>query len=291
MSLNLFLRTPAKVNPVLEVLGRRPDGFHELALVFQAVALYDELRMEEGGSGLRLEVEGSTLPADDSNLVLRAARLFAKEALGKEPGVRIGLTKRIPMAAGLGGGSSDAAATLLGLDRLFKTGWGPAKLQPLAAQLGSDVAFFLKGGTALGTGRGEIIEPWDSPASWSLVLVKPAEGLSTPSVYGSGKALFTGGEKARAFRQVAADGRADRIGRALFNGLEPAALFLLPLIGKVREALEKAGSLGVLVSGSGPTVFGVAENADHAERIRGSLEGRGWEVWAVQAVPDGVQFI
>lgn len=289
--MTLHLRTPAKVNPVLEVLGKRPDGFHELALVFQAVDLYDEIQLQEGGDGVRLEVEGADLPADDSNLVLKAAQLFSREAMGGKTSVRVHLKKRIPLAAGLGGGSSDAAATLLGLNELFKTGWGVEKLQPLAAQLGSDVAFFLTGGTALGTGRGEIIEPWESPAEWSLVLVKPAEGLSTPSVYKSGKALFTSGEKAKAFRAAAQMEDLGWIGRSLFNGLEPAALFLLPAIDGIKQALAKAGSLGTLVSGSGPTVFGIAEDPEHAERIKSDLSGRGWEVWASRAVPDGAQIL
>jgi 4-diphosphocytidyl-2-C-methyl-D-erythritol kinase len=290
LSQNLFLRTPAKVNPVLEVLGKRPDGFHELALVFQAIDLYDEIRIEEGGQGIRLEVEGSALPADDSNLVMKAVRLFAHDVLRGSIDIRIRLKKNIPMAAGLGGGSSDAAATLLGLDRLFKTDLDLKKLMPLAAQLGSDVAFFLTGGTALGRGRGEIIEPWEATAPWSLVLVKPQEGLSTPSVYRSGKAVFTSGERAQSFRQVALKGDPALIAKALFNGLEPAALSLLPLIGEIREALVKAGSLGVLVSGSGPTVFGVAQDPDHALKIRDQLSGQGWDIWTAQAIPNAVQF-
>lgn len=287
----LRLRTPAKVNPVLEVLGKRVDGFHELVLVFQAVELYDEIELEEKGKGIRLEVEGSDLPVDGSNLVVKAADLFAREVLGAEIGLSIRLKKNIPMAAGMGGGSSDAAATLLGLDRWFKTGCELARLQSLAAQLGSDVAFFLTGGTALGSGRGEVIEPWESKADWHLVLVKPREGLSTPSVYKSGKAVFTPGEKAKTFREVARTGDPVRIGQALFNGLEPAALFLLPLIGGIEEALRKAGCLGALVSGSGPTVFGVAQDGAHAKKIAASLAGRGWDVWTARTVGAGVQFL
>lgn len=295
MRASLFLRTPAKVNPVLEVLGKRPDGFHELALVFQAIDLYDEIRLEEGGQGIRLEVEGASgdppLPADDSNLVMKAVRLFAHDVLRGSIDIRIRLKKNIPMAAGLGGGSSDAAATFLGLDRLFKTDLDLKELMPLAAQLGSDVAFFLTGGTALGRGRGEIIEPWEATEPWSLVLVKPKEGLSTPAVYRSGKALFTSGDRAQAFRQVVQKNDPALVGKALFNGLEPAALSLLPLIGEIREALERAGSLGVLVSGSGPTVFGVARDPDHALKIRDQLSGQGWDLWTVRTIPNAVQFL
>ena len=168
------LRTPAKINPVLEVLGKRADGYHELALVFQAIGLYDELDFSEDRQGLRLEISESpaSLAADDSNLIVKAAKLFFREVLKEKRGVRIRLKKRIPLAAGLGGGSSDAAATLLGLDQLFQTQAGETRLGALAAELGSDVPFFLKGGTALGRGRGEKITSWPPGPEMHLVLVE-----------------------------------------------------------------------------------------------------------------------
>jgi 4-diphosphocytidyl-2-C-methyl-D-erythritol kinase len=289
LTASITLRTPAKINPVLEVLGKRADGYHELALVFQAVGLYDELEFFEDGQGLHLDILESPVPlaADDSNLILKAAKLFFGEILKEERGVRIRLKKKIPLAAGLGGGSSDAAATLVGLDRLFKTQAGEKKLGVLAAQLGSDVPFFLTGGTALGRGRGELITAWPAGPEISLILVKPPEGLSTPAVYRSGKAVMTGGEKAQHFQAILQRSDLREIGRSLFNGLEPAAFSLMPEVERIKQKLLDLGALGALVSGSGPTVFGIAENLSTAQKIGQSLEGKGYSVFVVSTVPGG----
>jgi 4-diphosphocytidyl-2-C-methyl-D-erythritol kinase len=289
MSASITLRAPAKVNPVLEVLGKRADGYHELALVFQTVGLYDELDFSESPRGLQLEILESPLPlaADHSNLILQAARLFFTEILREERGVQIRLRKKIPLAAGLGGGSSDAAATLLGLDRLFQTQAGPGKLGALAAQLGSDVPFFLTGGTALGTGRGEKITSWARGPEITLVLVKPEEGLSTPAVYQSGKAVMTKGDMARDFEAILREADVAKMGRALFNGLEPATFFLRPDVETVKNQLLQAGAWGALVSGSGPTVFGVAENPSQGRHIGKEMEGKGHSVFVVPTVPTG----
>lgn len=287
------LRTPAKVNPVLEVLQKRADGYHDLDLVFQAVSLYDELILEKIPSCVEFRVEPPLpgLADDDSNLVVKAAKLFLTEVLADKGGVRIVLKKQIPLAAGLGGGSSDAAATLLGLEALYTSGCGKEKLRDMAARLGSDVVFFLEGGTALGTGRGEILEPWPAGPSWNLVLVKPPEGLSTPSVYRSGKAAFTDGKRARAYQDAAHRGEPREIARSLFNGLEPAAGFLLPLVLKIRDELVGSGALGALVSGSGPTVFGVVENAAAAQSLAQKFNRTGWTALAAQTVTKGVEFL
>ena len=290
MTPSITLRTPAKINPVLEVLGKRADGYHELALVFQAIGLYDELEFSEEGQGPRLEILESpgSLATDDTNLILKAVKLFCGEILKEERGVRIRLKKKIPLAAGLGGGSSDAAATLLGLDRLFKAQAGETRLKALAAQLGSDVPFFLTGGTALGEGRGEKITPWAPGPEVSLILVKPPEGLSTPAVYRSGKAVITGGEKARDFQAILRGGNLREIGRSLFNGLEPAAFFLMPAVEAIKKQLLQAGAIGALVSGSGPTVFGLAESLPQAEKIRLGLEGQGYSMFVTQTVSTGI---
>jgi 4-diphosphocytidyl-2-C-methyl-D-erythritol kinase len=286
---SITLRTPAKINPVLEVLGKRADGYHELALVFQAIGLYDELDFSEDGQGLRLEILESPTPlaADDSNLILKAAKLFCVEILKEERGVRIGLKKKIPLAAGLGGGSSDAAATLLGLDGLFKTRAGETRLKALATQLGSDVPFFLTGGTALGMGRGEKITPWAPVSEISLVLIKPTEGLSTPAVYQSGKAVITDGEKAHDFQAILRGGNLREIGLSLFNGLESAAFFLMPEVEAIKKQLLQAGALGAIVSGSGPTVFGLAESPPQAKKIAQGFEGKGYSVFVAQTVSTG----
>ena len=289
----LTIQTPAKINPVLEVLGKRPDGYHELALVFQAVSLYDELAFFKEKQGVRLEVTRSPhpLPVDDSNLVLKAAKLFLKEIMGGKGGVRIHLKKEIPLAAGLGGGSSDAAATLRGMDWFFKTWLEESRLQSLAAQLGSDVPFFLTGGTALGTGRGEKITPLEPGPEISLVLVKPDAGLSTPAVYQSGKAVMTDGEKAKGFAAILKTGSARKIAESLYNGLEPAAFALLPEVEEIKKQLLDSGALGALVSGSGPTVFALAESREKAEEIAWKLEGEGWTVFVTRTISSGIERI
>jgi 4-diphosphocytidyl-2-C-methyl-D-erythritol kinase len=288
---SLLVRTPAKLNLVLEVLGARPDGFHELALVFQAIGLFDELSFFREKEGVELFVSESPEPleAGESNLVVRAARLFLKEALKGREGVRITLKKKIPLAAGLGGGSSDAAATLWALDRLFETALDFPRLSSLAASLGSDVAFFLKGGTALGTGRGENLTALTPAPELALVLAKPEKGLSTKAVYQSGKARLTDGARARAFEAVLKEGHARRIAGELFNGLEPATFFLMPETREFKNRLLEAGALGALVSGSGPTVFGLAENKAWAVEIAEKLKDKGLWVMTTTTVPDGVK--
>lgn len=289
----LVLRTPAKINPILEVLGKRSDGYHELVLLFQAIALFDEMEFIRGGDGLRMEILESptSLAVDDSNLVMKAARLFLKEVLKGEADVLIRLKKKIPLAAGLGGGSSDAAATLVGLNLVFNAMATPQALESLAAQLGSDVPFFLTGGTALGTGRGEVITPLEPAPSMPLVLVKPAAGLSTPAVYQSGKALFSSGERTRLFRALLTEKKLPKIAGSLFNSLQPAAFYLMPEVEVLKQKLMQAGALGALVSGSGPTVFAIAENKTAAEKIAAQMEGEGRSVFVTQTLSTGIEIL
>jgi 4-diphosphocytidyl-2-C-methyl-D-erythritol kinase len=286
----LTVQTPAKINPVLEVLGRRPDGYHELALVFQAIGLYDRLVFEKKPGGIELSVENAPgLAADDSNLIVKAAKLFFLEILKDSGGVKITLHKKIPMAAGLGGGSSDAAATLRGLQWLFEIPVSEEKMNEMAAQLGSDVNFFLTGGTALGTGRGEVITPWKGESSLPVILVKSPGGLSTPSVYQSGKALITLGETAKSYQKVWERGKVDAIAGHLFNGLEPAAFYLRPDAEEIKKRFMREGALGALLSGSGPTVFALTANAAEAEKIAAKFEGEGFEIAVTQTVSTGVE--
>lgn len=287
----LRLKAFAKINPVLEVLGKRPDGYHELSLLFQTIGLYDTLTFEKATEGFFLEMPSAPagLSPGDDNLVLKAAKLFFKEHVPGPGGVRIELTKKVPLAAGLGGGSSDAAATLRGLDTLFQTRLGMDELQSMAAALGSDVPFFLKGGTALGRGRGEIITSLPPLPEMNLVLVKPEQGLSTPAVFQSGKARMTNGEYARPFLNLAKEGKLAYLVGSLFNGLEPAAIFLMPEVGEIKKRLLEAGALGALVSGSGPTVFGIAGTVEDAVEIAKRMEGEGRTVWVTKTVPAGAE--
>jgi 4-diphosphocytidyl-2-C-methyl-D-erythritol kinase len=288
---SLTVQAPAKVNLDLELIKKRDDGFHELKLVFQAIDLWDQLSFEQRPSGVKLKVVESPAPLaeDDSNIVVKTAKKFIDEVMGGEGGVSITLRKRIPLAAGLGGGSSDAAATLLALDHLFQTGVFPEELDDMASELGSDVNFFLYGGTALGTGRGEKIERWPETQALDLVLVKPDAGLSTADVYKSGLGEFTPGRLAEAFKGILQAGDKNKVGRALYNGLERAAFNLRPECFDIKMEFINAGALGSIVSGSGPTVFGLASSADHARSLAQKLNKKGRKVFVTHTIPGGVR--
>ena len=277
----LVLRTSAKVNLVLEVLGKRPDGYHELSTVMQAVDLFDRLTMETAGS-ITLETSEAGLPTDERNLIVRAARLL-REAAGIEAGARIVLDKRIPVAAGLGGGSSDAAATLFGLNRLWGLRWRRERLVELAVKLGMDVPFFLGRGRALGTSRGEVMRPLPGVGGYAMVLVNPGVGLSTQEVYGRVPVGWHAEPEGTGRMLEALRRRSGvRVAAALTNHLERWVEPALPAIGRMKAALMAAGALGAAMSGSGPTVFGLARSLDQARQIQRRVSRAGWSAWAVR---------
>ena len=277
----LVLRASAKVNLTLEVLARRPDGYHEVATVLQAVDLFDRVVLEEAPA-LELRSDDPDLPTDERNLIVRAARLLGESA-GLDRGARIGLAKRIPVAAGLGGGSSDAAAALIGLNRLWGLRWPRARLAELGARLGTDVPFFLGTSPAVGRGRGEVLRPVESRGGHALVLVNPRRPLSTREVYERVPPGWRA-EPAGTERMLQAlRGRSEaRVAAALTNHLEEPAERLLPVIRRMKAALLAAGALGALMSGSGPTVFGLARSFDHARQIRRRVTRAEWACWAVR---------
>jgi 4-diphosphocytidyl-2-C-methyl-D-erythritol kinase len=277
----LVLRTAAKVNLTLEVLGKRADGYHEIATVMQAVDLSDRITLDDADD-LELRSTSAEVPTDGRNLALRAATAL-REAAGIGRGVRIGLDKRIPVAAGLGGGSTDAAAVLLGLNRLWSLRWPLERLDDVAASLGSDVPFFLRGGAALATGRGETVEPLQG-RSLALVLVNPRFPASTAEMYGRlTPAMYSDGTATRALARSLRRGPA-RIAASLYNGMEAVASGVFPQIPRMRAALLAAGALGALMSGSGPTVFGVARSHEQARQIRARVARGSWECWAVRTL-------
>ncbi len=280
-SQGLVLRTSAKVNLALEVLGKRDDGYHEIATVLQAVDLFDRLEVHPAET-LSLRTDDPDLPTDDGNLVMRAARLLQKAA-GVERGARLTLRKRIPVAAGLGGGSSDAAAALTGLNRLWGLRWPRPRLQALAVDLGMDVPFFLGTGRAVARGRGEQLAALPGGGGYALVLVNPRTPLSTREVYGrvpvGWHAEPTGTERViEALRRR----NVSVLAAALTNNLERVIEPVLPVIGRMKAALLAAGALGAIMSGSGPTVFGLARSLDHARQIRARISRSGWACWAVR---------
>ncbi|HZN54432.1 MAG TPA: 4-(cytidine 5'-diphospho)-2-C-methyl-D-erythritol kinase [Candidatus Polarisedimenticolaceae bacterium] len=285
-----LVRCPAKVNVGLRVLGRRPDGFHEIVTLFQAIDLWDELRAEPDVA-LTLSVEGEAAPSDASNLVLRAARsLLARAGADAARGARLHLVKRIPAGAGLGGGSSDAAGALLLLSRLWGLRTDEGVLAGIAAELGSDVPFFLSGGTALGTGRGERIRPLTPISERALVLGHPPLPLPTPRVYEALQAPLTpaddGVTVSRLFVKLA-EGNDFALAR---NDLEAAAFAMIPALAGFRDALVRSGAEVALLSGSGSTVFGMFRAGTDLTSIAAGLQSAfpGWRVRTSRTIASGV---
>jgi 4-diphosphocytidyl-2-C-methyl-D-erythritol kinase len=278
------LLAPAKVNLTLEVLGRRPDGYHELRTVLQTVSLYDELLLSSSDD-LHFTCSEARLSGQD-NLVVRAAQLLAERA-GVRGGATIHLVKRIPAAAGLGGGSSDAATALVGLARLWELDWSIERLQPLAAELGSDVPFFLWGGTALAEGRGERVTPLPPVAGMWFVLLPASDEAGgktkrifaalTPVDYSSGEAT------ARLVAQLRG-GRADPA--AFANDLTAAARRLFPPVNAAFSALAAVGARPHL-AGAGPSVFAATTDRAEAERWAEALRARGVTAVVAEAVSNG----
>jgi 4-diphosphocytidyl-2-C-methyl-D-erythritol kinase len=262
--------TPAKVNLFLEVLARRPDGYHELATLMTAVSLYDTLEFTEEPTGATtLHCDHPSLPTGPDNLICRAVELARRES-GRSDGVGIRLWKRIPMAAGLAGGSSDAAATLAGLNRLWRLGWDRNQMARLGAELGSDVSFFFAAPASWCTGRGEQIEPLRLGRPLDLVLVSPSVGLSTAEVF-RGVTVPTEPRSGAAIRQAAAVGDVEELGRQLHNRLQPAAERLCPDVAGLCARLSSLGPAGQLMTGSGSTVFALCRQPGEALSLARAL--------------------
>ncbi|HXG13021.1 MAG TPA: 4-(cytidine 5'-diphospho)-2-C-methyl-D-erythritol kinase [Gemmataceae bacterium] len=268
---------PAKVNLFLEVLGKRADGYHEIATLMVAVSLYDTLEFkEEASPHILLRCDHPDLSPGPDNLVYRAADLLRRRG-GVERGVRISLRKRIPMAAGLAGGSADAAATLWGLNLLWRLGRTRGELAALGAELGSDVPFFFWSPAAWCTGRGERVAPVALGRPLDLVLVCPEVGLSTAAVYG-GVTVPERPQSGEEIRAAAAAGDVVEIGRRLHNRLQPVAERLCPEVAELHRLLAALGPAGQLMSGSGTSLFALCRNGSEAQRVaralrRGAGEG------------------
>lgn len=266
----VLVRAPAKVNLFLEVLSKRPDGYHGLATLMVAVSLYDTLEFLDEPSGqIALTCDDPTLSAGPDNLVWRAAELLRQRS-GSKCGTRIHLSKRIPMAAGLAGGSSDAAATLEGLNQLWGVGLSRPELAALAAELGSDVAFFFATPAAWCTGRGEIVAPLNLARPLHLLLVCPDFGLSTPEVYRNVQVPQQPLD-GLAIRKAALEGKSESLGRLLHNRLQPAAEKLRPEVAALHGRLQAARPLGQLMSGSGSSLFAVCRDRGEALRVARQL--------------------
>jgi 4-diphosphocytidyl-2-C-methyl-D-erythritol kinase len=275
-----------KVNLLLNILGKRPDGFHELETLMHPVGLYDRLSFDRAGKDIKLTCNDPILPVHSRNLVHRAAALFLKKTAIHE-GLRIHLEKRIPIAAGLGGGSGNAAATFLALNELFGHPLPPSALQEMAASLGSDVPFFLQDRPALGTGRGEIIQPLEFfPAlrTTHIVLIHPGFGISTPWAYQQLNKFpqAQNGRAGRAEKLAALLRAGDAAGasREFYNSLEAPALRKYPLLECFQEFLRDNGAWAALMSGSGSTTFALADGRETAEKLLENFKARfGAKCW------------
>jgi 4-diphosphocytidyl-2-C-methyl-D-erythritol kinase len=271
--MRLEKKSPCKVNLLLNILGKRPDGFHEIETVMQPVNVCDRLAFERGGSGLRLSCSHPELPVDSKNLVHRAAEKFL-EAAKISDGVAIRLDKNIPLAAGLGGGSGNAATTLLALNELFDQPLSGGRLRELAMSLGSDIPFFLQDKPALATGRGEQIqplEPFRALRGKAFVLIHPGFGISTPWAY-QNLARFPdalNGKPNRAQKLIShlQTGDLHAAVKEFYNSLEAPALDKFPVLALYQEFLRENGALAALMSGSGSTTFAIAENIPSGESL------------------------
>lgn len=281
--MTLVLNAFAKVNLCLAVLGRRPDGYHEVQTVLHQVDLADRLTISAADE-ISLEVTGIPVPQGPENLAWRAARLL-RDRYGTGHGARILVEKNIPPGAGLGGGSADAAAVLLGLNELWGLGRSREELAAVAAGLGSDVPFFLFGGTALATGRGERIEPLPRSPSLLIVLANPGFSVPTAEIYAALEDDdFRHPPDVAGMLQAVDDGSPHRIAASLANSLEGPCFRLHPSLAEVKTTLLAAGALGALLSGSGSTVFAIAETPARAQLLAARLRGRGWRADIVRSL-------
>lgn len=272
----------AKINLTLEVLGLRPDGFHEIRSVMQMISLCDTLTFEKDASGM-LTLTGGTDDASpgENNLVLRAARALQANMKTKH-GARIHLEKRIPVGAGLGGGSSDAAATLKALNALWGAHSSEKQLLQIAASLGSDIPFFLSKGSALVTGRGETITPVSPLPEMRIVVAKPFESLPTPRVYAEWDRRNVSHDGVNHCAKLLSDPA--NAGSLLWNDLHGPAVFLCPEIARILDCLAEFGIVDAMVSGSGSAVFGVCESGEQAIKAADSLIETLEGIWAAPAV-------
>ena len=261
----LVVKAPAKINLHLEVLGKRPDGYHELETLMVAIDRYDELVFEHRPDGTELSCDQPGLSMGGDNLVTKALDLVRRET-GIATGISIALTKRIPTAAGLAGGSSDAAATLAGLSAWWDLGWPPTRLAPLGAALGSDVPFFFAAPAAVCRGRGEVVTRLRLTRPLHFVVVKPDEGLSTAAVFGRLR-LQESKRSVEPTVEALEAGDAPRIGSLLFNRLEEPAFVMNPKVAELRRLLDRESRLGSLMTGSGSAVYALCESRNEAEEL------------------------
>ncbi|MDW8241226.1 MAG: 4-(cytidine 5'-diphospho)-2-C-methyl-D-erythritol kinase [Acidobacteriota bacterium] len=292
--MNLRCRSYAKINWVLEVLGLRPDGYHELRTVLQTIDLHDELWFERTSSGIQVSASEPTLPLDGTNLVYRAAELLQRRK-GITAGVRVHINKRIPMGAGLGGGSSNAAITLLALQRLWQVRLGAGELIELAATLGSDVPCFLYGGTVLGVGRGAEVYPLPDYICPYMLVVVPTVHVATPDVYASLRRRLTTQTALakiadccaailRTYQPWLSNAGECDWKEAGANDLEPVVVTAYPEVSRMLQRMRTVGATLVRMSGSGAAAFAVFDSERMLSSGEAQLRQTPWRVIRARAV-------
>ena len=281
----LHVKAPAKINLFLRITGKRPDGYHELYTLMCPLALYDTLTLNAGGTGIVVVCDHPGVPEDASNLAARSAHLFLETAFAGNAlpisGLTIHIDKKIPVGAGLGGGSSDAAAVLMALNDHFGQPLATRALMALGTRLGADVPFFILGVPALATGIGDRLEPFPHLTPWTALLVYPNEVVSTAWVYKNLNLRLTKEEKK--LSKFHFDGRLFNVNEHLVNDLEPVTERAFPVIRAIKRLLLAHGAAGAMMSGSGSTVFGLF--ADHERAIsvctalRDNQQNKNWTLY------------
>jgi 4-diphosphocytidyl-2-C-methyl-D-erythritol kinase len=306
------LLAPAKINLYLEILGDRPDGYHELVMVMQSIDLADRIELRANGTDrFRVHCDHAQVPADQSNLAYRAAELMSQqfpEAFARYGAVDITIHKQIPVGAGLAGGSTNAAAVLVGLDMMWDRGLTQIEIQEIGALLGSDVPFCIAGGTALATGRGEKLDALPDLENMYLVLAKYRSlSVSTPWAYKTYRQQFGASylrdpgdlegrrQQVHSGPMINAIAHRDetQIGKLLYNDLEKVVLPEYLQVANLREVFQRLGTLGTLMSGSGPTVFALAASLEQAQQllaqVRATIPDPDLELWTAKFIPAGIQ--
>lgn len=276
-------KAPAKINLGLDVLGKRSDGYHELDMIMTSVDLADRITVRElpHETGIRLKSNSNFVPLNKKNHAYKAAMILKKQFKIKT-GVEVYIDKKTPVAAGLAGGSSDAAATLRALNQLWQLGLTRAELAKLGEQIGSDVPYCVYGQTARVTGRGEHVRPIAHPKKFWVILVKPAFGVSTPEIFRQVDLSTISHPDIDALEEAVVTGDFEGVLANLGNALEDVTTAQYPLISKIKEHLLVSGADGVLMSGSGPTVFALCQQEKKAQSICNSVKGFCDEVYLVR---------
>lgn len=281
-SLKLLVKAPAKINLSLDVLGKREDGYHEVEMIMTTIDLADRLELTLlDKDEIKIVSHNRFVPDDHRNLAYQAAHLL-KNRFNVKQGVSIAIEKVIPVAAGLAGGSSDAAAALRGLNKLWQLGLAIDELAEIGAEIGSDVSFCVYGGTALATGRGELIQALPAPPTCWVILAKPFIGVSTAEVYRRLNKQGIKHPQTLAMIKAIEDQSYSDVCAHLSNVLESVTLKMHPEVNQIKEQMQRFGADAVLMSGSGPTVFGLAQHDSRMHRIYNGLRGFCDQVFAVR---------